>query len=400
MADSQTADIAGIIDRYDGDPGMLIPMMQDVQAECGYLPQSELKKLAGQLALPLSRVYSVAGFYSSFRLMPKGDHTVQLCLGTVCFLKGAAQISQAIQQEFGLVPGGTSPDRKFTFCPVNCVGACALAPVMVVDGEYHGGVTVDSALELLHKIAAQSGAQAAAEDSTKPPQKRETVQEAGTWEQTEVISAATRLENPSELDEFRQALRAEQDPKARRVRICIGTGCTAKGALRVVEQFRKAADAFGDQSLVVETKCTGCHGFCERGPIVVVDPGNIFYQNVMEEDVPEVWRESVLGGRLVDRLLYQDEATQQTAATPEEIPFYRGQQRVVLALNGVIDPKRIEEYIAAGGYAALAKVLTSLQPEEVIAEITRSGLRGRGGGGFPTGRKWQSAAMRRESRST
>lgn len=200
-----------------------------------------------------------------------------------------------------------------------------------------------------------------------------------------------KLQNPAELDEFRNTLRAEQDPKARCVRICIGTGCTAKGAPRIIEQFRKAAEEYGDESLVVESKCTGCHGFCERGPIVVVDPGNVFYQNVMEEDVAEIWRESVLGGRVVERLLYQDEKTKQAATTAEEIPFYKAQQRIVLALNGVIDPTRIEEYIARGGYEALAKVLTSMQPEEVIEEVKKSGLRGRGGGGFPTGRKWQSA---------
>jgi len=154
MAETKEADVAGIVQRYAGDPGMLIPMMQDVQAECGYLPQAELKALSSRLAVPLARVYSVATFYSSFRLMPKGDHTVQLCMGTVCFLKGAGKISDALQKEFELVPGGTSPDGKFTFSPVNCVGACALAPVMVVDGKYYGGLEVDSAMELLHKIAA------------------------------------------------------------------------------------------------------------------------------------------------------------------------------------------------------------------------------------------------------
>ncbi len=154
MAETKEADVAGIVQRYAGDPGMLIPMMQDVQAECGYLPQAELKALSSRLAVPLAQIYSVATFYSSFRLMPKGDHTVQLCMGTVCFLKGAGKISDALQKEFELVPGGTSPDGKFTFSPVNCVGACALAPVMVVDGKYYGGLEVDSAMELLHKIAA------------------------------------------------------------------------------------------------------------------------------------------------------------------------------------------------------------------------------------------------------
>jgi len=164
MAETKGGGVAAIIQRYGGDPGMLIPMMQDVQAECGYLPQAELKELSGRLCVPLARIYSVATFYSSFRLMPKGDHTIQLCMGTVCFLKGAGKISDSLQQEFDLVPGGTSPDGKFTFSPVNCVGACALAPVMVVDGEYYGGLTVDSAMELLHKIAA-------ADVSPKPAEK-------------------------------------------------------------------------------------------------------------------------------------------------------------------------------------------------------------------------------------
>jgi len=155
MAEDQTADVPGIIDRYGGDPGMLIPMMQDVQTACGYLPQADLKELSGRLVVPLSRIYSVASFYSSFRLMPKGDHTIQLCMGTVCFLKGADKIAKAIQEEFQVTPGATSPDGVFTFAPVNCVGACALAPVMVVDGEYFGGLGVDSALEQLHKIAEQ-----------------------------------------------------------------------------------------------------------------------------------------------------------------------------------------------------------------------------------------------------
>lgn len=154
MAETESADILTIVDRYAGDRGMLIPMMQDIQTECGYLPQPELKELSGTLHVPLSRIYSVASFYSSFRLMPKGDHTISLCMGTVCFLKGADRISKAIQKEFELVPGGTSADGKFTYCPVNCVGACALAPVMVVDGEYFGGLVPDSAVELLHKLAA------------------------------------------------------------------------------------------------------------------------------------------------------------------------------------------------------------------------------------------------------
>ena len=204
-------------------------------------------------------------------------------------------------------------------------------------------------------------------------------------------TVGTRLQSARDLELLRQHLLAERDPEARRVRICLGTGCTAKGAVGVLESFKRAADEYEEDLVLVESKCTGCHGFCERGPIVVVDPGNIFYQGVSEEDVPELWRESVIGGRVVERLLYHYEDTEQFARTPDEIPFYRAQHRIVLKHNGVIDPTRIEEYIAADGYAALAKVLTSMEPDEVIEEVRNSGLRGRGGGGFLTGRKWRSA---------
>ncbi len=201
----------------------------------------------------------------------------------------------------------------------------------------------------------------------------------------------TRLEDANQLEQLRQRAIAERDATVRCVRVCLGTGCMAKGSAKVFEQLCQAAERHDGNSSVVGVKCTGCHGFCERGPLVVVDPGNIFYQGVEEEDVPEIWQETVIESRVVQRLLYQDEKTGQFCTTPDEIPFYREQHRIVLAHNGVIDPTRIEEYLAVGGYAGLAKALGTMKPEEVIDEVSRSGLRGRGGGGFPTGRKWQFA---------
>ena len=156
--------IEQIVKRYDGDTGMLIPMMQDLQSECGYLPAEHLRYLSGRLKVPMSRLYAVATFYSSFRLAPKGAHEVTLCMGTVCFLKGAASISEAISREFRVEPGGTTRDRLFSFNPVNCVGACALAPVMVVDGKYYDGVSPESALEILHGLRP---AEKTAETTTK-----------------------------------------------------------------------------------------------------------------------------------------------------------------------------------------------------------------------------------------
>ncbi|MBL7185556.1 MAG: NAD(P)H-dependent oxidoreductase subunit E [Phycisphaerae bacterium] len=141
-----------IVDRYSRDEGMLISMMQDIQAECGYLPADGLRCLSKRLQVPLSRVYAIATFYSSFRLAPGGAHEVTLCMGTVCYLKGAPDILEAVCKEFRVEPGGTTSDRLFSLQPVNCVGACALAPVMVVDGKYYDGVTPASAIEVLSDL--------------------------------------------------------------------------------------------------------------------------------------------------------------------------------------------------------------------------------------------------------
>ncbi|MGA1867084.1 MAG: NAD(P)H-dependent oxidoreductase subunit E [bacterium] len=145
--------IQKLCEHYKWKKGMLIPMMQDIQEEFGYLPVKDLKELSSTLDIPLSQIYSVATFYAMFRLAPPGEHQITLCMGTVCFLKGAGKVAEAIQKEFSLEAGGTSPDRKFTFKLVNCVGACALAPVMIVDGAYYDAVTPDSAISILHDIA-------------------------------------------------------------------------------------------------------------------------------------------------------------------------------------------------------------------------------------------------------
>ena len=197
------------------------------------------------------------------------------------------------------------------------------------------------------------------------------------------------VDSPEALERLRARTRQDHGSSARCVRVCTGTGCAARGSRRLYELFCEAVSESG-RDVKIEAKCVGCHGFCERGPIVVVEPGGIFYQRVEAPDVAEIFRETVLGGRVVERLLYQDPASGQTARTAADIPFYSVQQRIVLERNGVIDPTSVEDYIAAGGYAALAKALTGMEPEEVIAEVERAGLRGRGGGGFSTARKWRS----------
>lgn len=150
--------IETIVKRYEGDTGMLIPMMQDLQEEYGYLPAEQLRHLAIKLDVPLTRICAIATFYTSFRLAPKGEHEVTLCMGTVCYLKGAPQILETICEEFQVEAGGTTSDRLFSLQAVNCVGACALAPVMVVDGKYYDGVNPKSALEIIQGLSSSKEA--------------------------------------------------------------------------------------------------------------------------------------------------------------------------------------------------------------------------------------------------
>ncbi len=173
------------------------------------------------------------------------------------------------------------------------------------------------------------------------------------------------------------------------ITICNGTGCHASGCVEVTEALRQE---IANQKLTdeVDIKTTGCHGFCERGPIVVIQPGDIFYPRVKVKDIPQIVQETVIQGRLINRLLYVDPASGRKYIHPSEVPFYKGQKRIVFGNNGEIDPNNIEDYIALGGYSALAKALFELTPEGIIEEIKCSGLRGCGGGGFPTGRKWES----------
>lgn len=170
--------------------------------------------------------------------------------------------------------------------------------------------------------------------------------------------------------------------------ICAGTGCASSGAKKVEAALRDELVKTGleNEIKVIET---GCHGFCEMGPIVIVYPEGVFYCRVQPEDIPEVVENHLLKGRIVERLLFREPISHEKIVNYKDIAFYKKQHRMVLANCGHINPEVIEEYIAVGGYEALGKVLSEMSPEQVVAEMKKSGLRGRGGGGFPTGNKWE-----------
>lgn len=199
-----------------------------------------------------------------------------------------------------------------------------------------------------------------------------------------------KLNSPSDLEKLRNEILAKKDPKRPVVAVCISTGCQALGAQEVLATLEEEIKKQGLEGKV-DIRCTGCLGFCEGGPRVAVYPHEIFYFRVKSSDVPLIISKTLLKNEVVPHLLYKDPASGKTAMNLSEVPFYRYQTRLLLENNAKIDPTSIEDYIALGGYSALAKVLFSMTPQQVIDEVKKSNLRGRGGGGFPTGRKWESS---------
>ena len=175
------------------------------------------------------------------------------------------------------------------------------------------------------------------------------------------------------------------------VLVCGGTGCSSSGSAELIKRFEEQIAQNGLEKEVKVVR-TGCFGLCEAGPVVIVYPEGTFYSRIKVDDVDEIVSEHLLKGRIVQHLIYKEKADEEQHSTLENIDFYRPQLRLALRNCGRIDPENIDEYIAFDGYRALGKALTEMTPQQVIDEVLKSGLRGRGGAGFPTGKKWQFAA--------
>ncbi|HUT68311.1 MAG TPA: NuoF family protein [Dehalococcoidales bacterium] len=197
-----------------------------------------------------------------------------------------------------------------------------------------------------------------------------------------------KLKSVGELETLRKSITGKRDPKKAVIAICNGTGCQAYGCKSVTAAFQEEV---ARQKLAgkVDVRPIGCPGFCERGTLVVVKPQGIFYQRVRPKDVPEIIAETIGKGKAVSRLLYTDRKTGEKVTLEQEVPFYKKQKRLIIGNNGLIDPTSIDDYLAIGGYAALGKAL-KMTPEQIIDEVKKSGLRGRGGAGYPTGNKWET----------
>jgi len=197
------------------------------------------------------------------------------------------------------------------------------------------------------------------------------------------------IQRAEDLEAHRNRLVAGEDRNRVALHLCAGTGCRACGCQAVADAFKAKIEEEGLQDSV-RLKLTGCRGFCERGPLAVLYPSGIFYQQIAPEDVGLIVEQTIKHGQIVNKLLYRDPATGRRIQSEDEIPFYKKQMRIIIGNNRLIDPNSIDDYIALGGYASATKALTTMTPQAIIDEITRSGLRGRGGGGFLAGRKWET----------
>ena len=198
-----------------------------------------------------------------------------------------------------------------------------------------------------------------------------------------------RILSIDQLYSLQKYLKESRDLERLRVRICM-TGCRAFGAVEVRDAFKISIKEHGLTGKVDLVE-TGCHGFCARAPVVAIDPYGFFYQQITPHDVDHIVKTSLINGKAVEKFLYLHPLTNQHIAVEKDIPFYRNQMKIVLRNCGQIDPTSIEDYICKDGYLAIGKVLSSMSPDEVINEVLMSGLRGRGGAGFPTGNKWKFA---------
>jgi NADH-quinone oxidoreductase subunit F len=198
----------------------------------------------------------------------------------------------------------------------------------------------------------------------------------------------TLLGSTSALQKLREKLIKQRQENRTIITICAGTGCLACGCESVTSAIRESL-VHNHLDKDVELKTTGCHGFCERGPLVVIQPEGIFYQRVKPGDAKLIIDQTIKGGQLVNSLLYKDPQSKQVIVHEKDIPFYKKQMRLIFGKNGHLDPTSIHDYIALGGYQSLIMAL-KMKPEDIIEEVRKSGLRGRGGGGYPTGKKWAS----------
>ena len=343
----------------------LIPILQAIQKEYNYLPEDVLRYVAEKTSITPAEIMGVASFYSQFRLAPVGEHIIKICVGTACHVKGAGQVYDAFRREFKLPEGvNTNESGKYTLDKVACLGCCTLAPVVQIDGVTYGHVAPDQVGQIISDFESRKGAK-----SSKKAQKADGSEIKG------------------------------------EIRIGLGSCCVASGSQEIQQEVENVVNSSG---LRVTLKHVGCVGMCHQVPLVEIVPNEgepTLYAKVKPEDVRKIienhFKAAGLFTKTKNKLLSLVE-TIQTDRNWEGVERYEISMRekpvasflgnqvpIATEYRGIINPIDINEYLKRGGFTALKKMFETLSPDEVIAEVKNSGIRGRGGAGFPSGIKWE-----------
>ncbi len=355
-----------IVAKRGKSPDAAIPILQDIQQEFNYLPEEALKHVCEITEITPARITGISTFYTQFRHQPAGKHIIRVCTGTACHVKGATRVYDAIARELKLTDGQeTDAAGTFTLETVACLGCCTLAPVIKIDDTTYGHVLPEKVNEVMQDFLSKS---------LQTQQKK-----------------VVATNNDSEV--------------MGEIRIGLGSCCVASGSEEVKLELEKILH---ETKINVNVKQVGCVGVCNQVPVMeIIKPGqqDAFYAKVKAEEVKEIvlshFQPSGFFNRLknnfvssFEKVVVEGEPSsfRKYLADQRDTPIseFLGPQLAIASENrGVVKPCDIKEYRAGGGFEALQKCLSELSPQQIVDEITKSGLRGRGGAGFPTGRKWQ-----------
>jgi NADH:ubiquinone oxidoreductase subunit F (NADH-binding)/NADH:ubiquinone oxidoreductase subunit E/Pyruvate/2-oxoacid:ferredoxin oxidoreductase delta subunit len=361
-------DIDAIVQKVGGEPKSVIPVLQALQEKYNYLPEEALRRVCEISDITPAQIVGVASFYHQFRFKPAGQHMIKVCVGTACHVKGAVQVYDAMKRELEL---GTNEDTTasgiYTIEKVNCLGCCTLAPVVQIDQVTYGHVSTSSVASVLADFESQKG------DSKKK--------------------------------KFKYASGGEVQGE---IRIGLGSCCVASGSDEIRDAVQETIDRNG---LNVKLKHVGCVGMCHQVPLVEIVPSHgetTLYSKVKAADVNQIVQEhfqpSGLFKRLSNKLLHAADSIRDDSlwqgvdrysldVREKHVSLFLDKQiPMATEFRGIINPLDIEEYLSRDGFKGLARVLTEMKPAEVVEEIVESGIRGRGGGGFPSGSKWRLVA--------